>query len=98
MASDDAARRYTATYARLLHLYPKSYQRQFAQPMQQMFADMCLEREQSGEPLLGFALKVYLETSVGIVKEGFKEMSMHSKTMKAKIIITGVVITLLAVA
>lgn len=87
MASDNTTHRYTATYARLLHLYPKSYRQRFAQPMQQMFVDMCLERKQSGDSLFGFALKVYAETSVGIVKESFKEMAMHSKTTKAKIII-----------
>jgi hypothetical protein len=66
--------------------------------MQQMFADMYAERKQSDKPMLGFVLKVYLDTGAGVVTECFKEMIMSSKTMRIKIFIAGGIVVLLAVA
>lgn len=97
MKHDDTAKRYKDWYARLLCLYPRSYQRQFAEPMQQTFGDLCNECKQSGESMFGFALKAYADTGIGIIKERVKEIIMNIKTSKSKLFIAVGSVGLLAV-
>lgn len=87
MRHEASTKRYENWYARLLRLYPKSYRRQFSEPMQQMFGDMCNERRQSSEKMFGFVLGVYADTGLGIIKECSKEVVMNVKTSKAGLFI-----------
>lgn len=77
---------YQKTYAKLLLLYPASYQKRFAEPMLQTFSDLCRERAQSGKGLFWFAAKSYSGTFVEIIKEHIKEGIMSSKATKLKVL------------
>jgi len=88
---------YKATYAKLLRLYPKSYQQRFAEPMRQMFADMCHEREQNGQDTRGFAYKIYAETFTGVLAQHIQEVVMNIKTAKSKIIVSAGLVGVIAI-
>lgn len=84
-------KRYEDWYAKLLRLYPRGYRQRFAEPMQQMFGDMCREHRASGEPMFGFVLKVYADTGAAVIKECLKEVVMNTKTTRGKcILVAGV--------
>ena len=76
-----------ATYAKLLRLYPKAYRQRFAEPMQQMFADMCSELDQNGQNTRGFIYKIYADTLVGVLTERIQEVVMNIKANKPKVVI-----------
>ena len=83
MASDVAVRRYRAWYALLLRLYPQPFHARFGESMEQSFHDLCRERRQRHAKggLLGFALWICFETSVGIVRENAMHMTQLRKTL-----------------
>lgn len=87
MARDNGTEVYGKWYGRLLRLYPKSYQQQFAEPMQQTFGDLCNERKQSSDKIGGFVAGMYAETFVGIIKECTKEVVMNTKSNKSRVLI-----------
>lgn len=87
MAGDDRTGRYKNTYKHLLRLYPESFRREFAEPMQQTFIDLCNERIQAGGAMFGFVLQTYTETFVGVVKERASETALSARTHKTKIIL-----------
>ena len=78
---DVAARRYQASYAMLLRLYPRPFRDQFTEGMAQTFHDLCQERKGAKRGLFGFALWIFCETLVGIVKENTTHMPQLGKTM-----------------
>jgi hypothetical protein len=81
MATNDAGRRYRTCYAMLLRLYPRPFREQFGEGMAQTFHDLCRECK---DPKLGvfvYALWIFFETSVGIVKENTTHMPQLLKTM-----------------
>jgi len=82
-----STQRYEATYAKLLRLYPKSYRQRFAEPMQQLFADICHERNQSGQDTGGFAYKIYAETLASVLTERIQEVVMNIKANRPKVVI-----------
>jgi len=86
MARSTTARQ-EATYAKLLQLYPTSYRRQFAEPMQQMFVDLCHERTQNGLDTRGLAYRLYAETLMGALTQHLQETRMNLKTTQAKVTI-----------
>jgi hypothetical protein len=49
--------------------------------MAQTFHDLCRERTSAGRPLFRFALWVFLETTVGIVRENTTHMTQHMSQM-----------------
>jgi hypothetical protein len=81
MATNVAGGRYRTWYARLLRLYPRSFRERFGEGMAQTFHDLCQERKGANRGLFGFALRIFFETLVGIVKENAGHMPQLGKTM-----------------
>jgi hypothetical protein len=81
MATNVAGRPYRTGYAMLLRLYPRPFRERFGVGMAQMFHDLCRERRDAGRGLFGFALWIFCETLVGIVKENTTHMPQMGKTM-----------------
>jgi peptidoglycan/LPS O-acetylase OafA/YrhL len=81
MATNVAGRRYRTWYAMLLRLYPRPFRERFGEGMAQTFHDLCQERKSARRGLFGFALWIFCETFVGIVKENTTHMPQLGKTM-----------------
>jgi len=81
MATNAAGRRYRTWYAMLLRLYPRTFRERFGEGMAQTFHDLCQERKGAGRRLFRFALWIFCETLVGIVKENTTHMPQLGKTM-----------------
>ncbi len=81
MATSVAGRRYRTWYAMLLRLYPRPFRERFGEGMAQTFHDLCREYRDAGRGLFGLALRIFFETSVGIVRENTTHMSQLGKTM-----------------
>jgi hypothetical protein len=79
--TDSAARRYRTWYAALLRLYPRPFREQFGEGMEQTFHDLCRERRNAGRSLFGFALWIFCETSMGVVRENIMRMDQPGKTI-----------------
>jgi hypothetical protein len=59
-----------ALYKKLLALYPCAFREQVGESMTQTFNDLYNERKQQTKPgLLGYVLWIFIETSIGIVRE-----------------------------
>ena len=97
MASDRAIGRYRRWYARLLRLYPRSFQERFAEPMTQTFADLCRERTDANQGLLGFAIATFAETTTGIMRENMT-LLVESKAIVRWVLITAAVLAVPALA
>jgi hypothetical protein len=69
MADEHAIARYRHWYRKLLRLYSRPYRERFAEGMEQTFSDLCRERSEAGQGLVGFVLWVFVETSAAIVRE-----------------------------
>jgi hypothetical protein len=65
----------------LLRLYPRPFRERFGEGMAQTFHDLCQERKVARRVLFGFALWIFCETLVGIVKENTTRMPQLGKTM-----------------
>ena len=81
MATDVGVRRYRDWYAVLLRLYPRSFYERFGEGMEQTFHDLCRERRNAKRGLFGFALRIFFETLVGIIRENTTLMTQLSKTI-----------------
>ncbi len=81
MATNTVGRRYRTWYGMLLRLYPRPFRERFGEGMAQTFHDLCRERRETGRGLCGFALWVFWETSVAIVRENITHMPQLGKTM-----------------
>jgi hypothetical protein len=81
MAIDVAVRRYRAWYAELLRLYPRRFHDRFGEEMVQTLQDLCRERRDAKRGLSGFALWIFFETLVGIIRESTTCMTQMSKTI-----------------
>jgi len=81
MATNVAGRRYRTWYAMLLRLYPRPFRAQFGEGMEQTFHDLCREHADARRGLFGFALWIFSETLVGIVREHITHMNQLAKTM-----------------
>ncbi|MBN2312457.1 MAG: hypothetical protein JXM79_00920 [Sedimentisphaerales bacterium] len=64
--------RYKHWYAQLLRLYPKPYHDRFGEGMEQTFTDLLRERAEEERGLFGCAVWMFIETSVGIMRENRK--------------------------
>jgi len=80
MAHEHTIRHLRNGYALLLRLYPKRYRTRFQEPMEQTFNDLLQERTAEKKPLFTFALWMFLETSLGIVRENIRVITMHIAT------------------
>ena len=93
MASDLARRRYQACYAVLLRLYPRPFRERFGEAMAQTFRDLSRQHGDTPQRLFGFALWIFSETFVGIVRENITCMSQLAKTMlRAALVSLGLII------
>jgi hypothetical protein len=81
MATNVGGRRYQTWYAVLLRLYPRPFRERFGEGMAQTFRDLCRERKSARRALFGFAMWIFCETFVGIVKENTTHMPQLGKTM-----------------
>jgi hypothetical protein len=81
MADDVPGRRYRAWYAMLLRLYPRPFHERLGEGMAQTFHDLCRERRDAKRGLFGFALWIFFETSVGIIRENTTHMTQLSRTI-----------------
>jgi hypothetical protein len=81
MATDVAGRRYQTWYTVLLRLYPRPFRERFGEGMAQMFRDLCREHRDTRCGLFGFALWIFSETLMGIVRENIICMNQLAKTM-----------------
>jgi hypothetical protein len=69
MADKRSLRLWRNGYARLLRLYPRPYHERFGEGMEQTFGDVLRERAREGRGVSARALWMFVETSVGIVRE-----------------------------
>src|SRR5262245_11587259 len=81
MATDVAVRRYREWYKVLLRLCPRPFHERFGEGMAQTFYDLCRERSNAERGLFGFALWIFFETLVGIIKGGATRMTQMNKTI-----------------
>jgi len=81
MATDVADRRYRTWYSMLLRLYPRPFRERFGEGMAQTFHDLCREHRDAKRGLHGLALRIFFETSVGIIREHTTHMSQMGKTI-----------------
>ncbi len=81
MADNVACQRPRTWYALLLRLYPPPFREQFGEGMAQTFHDLWRERKGASRGLFGFALWIFCETLVGIIRENTIPMSQLGKTM-----------------
>jgi hypothetical protein len=56
-------------YKKLLKFYPQEFRKQLAESMEQTFSDLCDEKRQTKQSLLGFVLWTFIETAMGICRE-----------------------------
>ena len=73
--------RYRSWYAMLLRLYPRPFRERFGEGMVQTFHDLSRECRDPGLGLFVFAVWIFFETSLGIVKENTTHMSQWLKTI-----------------
>src|SRR5882757_1714756 len=81
MATNVAVRSYRTWYAMLLRLYPRPFRERFGEGMAQTFHDLCREHRDTRRGLFGFALWIFSETLVGIVRENITRMNQLERTM-----------------
>lgn len=94
MVYEHSIRRYRHWYARLLRLYPKPYHERFGEGMEQTLNDLLRERADEESGLFGCALWMFVETSVGVIRENIKVMIMQNKNI-IRIVLTTAFILLL---
>jgi hypothetical protein len=73
--------RYEKMYRKLVSLYPRSFRERVGESMEQTFRDLCRERQEAGEGLIGFALWTYADTFIGVIKAEINT-SMKSTAFK----------------
>jgi hypothetical protein len=91
MSSDRAIGRYRRWYARLLRLYPRTFQERFGEPMAQTFTDLCRERTDANRGLHAFALETFAETSAQILRENMTQL-MQTRSVIRWVLITAAVL------
>jgi hypothetical protein len=73
--------RYRKIYALLLRLYPKKYRERYAEPMEQTFSDLLRERAEEERSIFGYALYMFADTSVQIIRTNFQAAVMKNKRL-----------------
>lgn len=81
MGTEASLLRYRTWYAALVRLYPPSFHAQFGEGLKQTFHDLCRERANARRGLAGFALWIYCETLVEIIRENTIAMTEMNKTI-----------------
>lgn len=81
MATDRVVRRYRKWYAILLQLYPQPFRESFGEGMAQTFNDLCREHRDAGRRPFWLVVRVFFETSMGIVREHTVHMRQMHRTV-----------------
>lgn len=81
MADDAPGRRFRTYNGRLLRFYPRPFRERFGEGMAQTVHDLYRERRGAGRGLFWFALWVFGDALVGIVRENTMQMSQLSRTV-----------------
>lgn len=66
----------------MLRLYPKSYREHYGESMEQTFNDLLRERTVAEKKLLGFSIRIFVETFVGAMRENMEVFIMRFKIMQ----------------
>lgn len=80
-------------FARLLRLYPKPFRERFAESMEQTFFDLYQERMNAESGTFRFAIWIFLETSLGIIRENL--VFMIRQDPSRRLLVWTVVVALL---
>lgn len=93
MSFERSVRTYRSWYAKLLRLYPKSYHERFGEGMEQTFNDLLRERGKENG-LFGFALEIFAETLIGIIKERLTFVIMQNTTKRLSVwaLVVGIIL------
>lgn len=81
MTHERAIARYRYWYRILLRFYTRPHRERFAESMEQTFTDLCRERADAGMKLTGFVLWVFVETSVGIIRDNGRSILTQNSNM-----------------
>jgi hypothetical protein len=73
--------RYRKIYSLLLRLYPEKHRERYAEQMEQTFSDMLRDRAAKGRDILGYAIWLFAETSLQIIKTNLQSAVMKNKRM-----------------
>ena len=84
-------------YKKLLRLYPSGFRDQLGESMEQTFNDLCRERYESGDGLLGFVLWTFADTFAGIIKENIKKENIMVPILRQFGIVIIALITAIAI-
>jgi hypothetical protein len=76
-------------YRTLLSLYPRRFRERVGESMEQTFNDLCRERKDAGENVVGFVLWTFADTFVGIIKETLQSMTRKTKVFGSTILALG---------
>jgi hypothetical protein len=95
MEHERSIERYRYWYRKLLRFHLRPYRERFAESMEQTFNDLCQERVEAGHGLLPFVLWAFAETSVGIINENLRFISMQKLTRR--LVVWAAVVALLLV-
>lgn len=99
MALDSKSSKHVEHYKKFLHLYPKSHQKRFMEPMLQTFTDMLHDHLKTNDPTWKFVTKIYLDTAKEIIIENSKEVAMNIKNQKSKVFVgSGIFVLLILVS
>jgi hypothetical protein len=80
MAYEHSIQRYRNWYANLLRLYPGPYHERFGEGMEQTFSDLLHECAGERRGLFTHALWMFVETSMGIIKQNTMYMITQKRT------------------
>ncbi len=92
MTEQPATKRYRWLYARLLRLYPEPFRSRFGESMEQTFHDLCRERQAAKANLFIFALGVFVETSVQVLRERMALVMPTRKTLVRLALLTATIL------
>lgn len=82
MVYKDSVRRYRDWYAKLVRLYSKPYYERFGEGMEQTFNDLLRERAEQERRFFGYALRMFIETFAGVIRENITFIIMQNITKR----------------
>jgi hypothetical protein len=86
MASERSRQQYRRWYAKLLRLHSKPYHDRFGEGMEQTFNDLLQERASGGGSILSCVFWLFIETSIGIIKENRKLLMPNKNIIRLAIV------------
>lgn len=98
MAFEDSIQRYRRWYAALLFLYPRPYLERFGEGMEQTFSDLLRERAEDDKGLFVCALRMFIETGAGIIRERMTTMTTQNRNIVRIALATALILLIPLVA